>query len=527
MEKLSSKAGEVVGFIEGDVGAEGFEISVLKEAVGRNDFVEVVHEDKHYLLIIKDVKRVGKKFKAKCVVVGSPPKTPFKMGCEVYKASEDTIRSTLGLKAKPAEGIFIGYLKDYQDIKIWLPVDKLGRVFIVGKPGSGKSYTMGVVAEELIKKEIPLVIIDPHGEYSSLKIAAEKAGRDIAPKSYAEQVVEYADLSLNPSADLDIAFLSSAKQEDLVAQGQCTVINLRGLSLEKQKDIVAEVMNKLLEASFAKKIPPFFLALDEAHLFAGRDRSMTSSVARRFSQEGRKFGANVIVMTQRPQLLDMTVRSLSGTWIIHRLTDPNDVRIAIESGGLTKEWEHDINWLESGEAVITGEVVEKLPIVVKIRERETKHGAPSISPLEAIRRARGTRSRKKLLAQVVKPKLEEIPQVAENLPQAYIAPALEPKLELTDFAEKRGVKVSVHKKTLVYMPILVAEANVEVSRKKPEVSYPEIVRKALVVDERTGKIDWRKQSFSLGLSAEDILNQPLLDAPREHGEHIDVAPQLK
>ena len=528
MEKLSSKSSEVVGFVEAATSAEGFEMSVLKEAVGRNDFVEVIHEDKPRLLIIKDVKRVGNKFKAKCVVVGSPPKTPFRIGCEVYKAREDTIREVLGLKARPAESLFIGYLKDYQDIKVWLPVDKLGRVFIVGKPGSGKSYTMGVIAEELIKKEIPLVIIDPHGEYSSLKIAAEKASRDVTPRSYAEHVVEYADLSLNPSADLDIAFLANAKPEDIISQGQCTVVNLRGLSLEKQKDIVADVMSKLLEAAFSKKIPPFFLALDEAHLFAGRDRSTTSSIARRFSQEGRKFGANVIVMTQRPQLLDMTVRSLSGTWIIHRLTDPNDVKIAIESGGLSKEWEHDINWLESGEAVVTGEVVEKLPIVIKVRERETKHGAPSISPLQAVKKTRGSRARKKVLTQIAKPKLEEeIPQVAENLPQAYIAPILEPKLELSDFAEKRGVKVTVLKKTLVYVPILVAEANVEVSRKKPEVSYSEIVRKALVADDKVGKVDWRKQSFSLGLSAEDLLNQPLLDAPREHGEHLKTCPQLK
>jgi DNA helicase HerA-like ATPase len=143
----------------------------------------------------------------------------------------------------------------------------------------------------------------------------------------------------NPGADIDISALESTRPEDIVSQMQCTIVNLRGLSSEQQYSIVFKVLKKLLDAIMVMQIPPFYLALDEAHLFAGRSKKGdpyvkdTLEIVRRFSQEGRKFGANMIVLTQRPQLLDMTVRSLSATWIIHRLTDPNDTRIAVESGG--------------------------------------------------------------------------------------------------------------------------------------------------------------------------------------------------
>jgi DNA helicase HerA-like ATPase len=49
------------------------------------------------------------------------------------------------------EGIHIGKLLT-RDIEVYLDIDRLGRVFITGKSGSGKSYTAGVLIEELLLK---------------------------------------------------------------------------------------------------------------------------------------------------------------------------------------------------------------------------------------------------------------------------------------------------------------------------------------------------------------------------------------
>src|SRR5579872_2034619 len=44
-----------------------------------------------------------------------------------------------------------------------------GRTCVIGTSGSGKSYTVGVICEELCKAKVPFAIIDLEGEYSGLK----------------------------------------------------------------------------------------------------------------------------------------------------------------------------------------------------------------------------------------------------------------------------------------------------------------------------------------------------------------------
>src|SRR3972149_3173200 len=44
-----------------------------------------------------------------------------------------------------------------------------GRTCIIGASGSGKSFTVGVICEELCKNQIPFALVDVEGEYSGLK----------------------------------------------------------------------------------------------------------------------------------------------------------------------------------------------------------------------------------------------------------------------------------------------------------------------------------------------------------------------
>jgi len=71
---------------------------------------------------------------------------------------------------------------------------------------------VGVLVEELLEKKVPVVIIDPHGEYSSLKDANQNPKElslmnkfRVSPKAY-ENVVEYTpNPNLNPQADRKLA----------------------------------------------------------------------------------------------------------------------------------------------------------------------------------------------------------------------------------------------------------------------------------------------------------------------------------
>ncbi len=121
------------------------------------------------------------------------PNVPFAPRTPVFSASEELIKNTLGL---PEDGLYIGLLDGYK-IGINLPVKQLvtKHVSILAKTGAGKSYMAGVLLEELAEKKIPVVVIDPHGEYSSLirKNDEEKELRfaekfGVEPKSYGTQV---------------------------------------------------------------------------------------------------------------------------------------------------------------------------------------------------------------------------------------------------------------------------------------------------------------------------------------------------
>jgi DNA helicase HerA-like ATPase len=137
------------------------------------------------------------------------PQTPFKPGSLVYMAEEPLIKNVLGLRGMPETGAYIGLLKGHE-IKIYLDINSLVQkhVSVLAKTGAGKSYAVGVIIEELMKKKVPLVIIDPHGEYSSMrgpnddKRDIELMSRfDVKPIGFSNQIVEYSpDINVNKNA---------------------------------------------------------------------------------------------------------------------------------------------------------------------------------------------------------------------------------------------------------------------------------------------------------------------------------------
>jgi len=384
-EEASRPSPEPVASIVGRSTTHTLTIRVLSPgAVGRNEFLSILHDGEEYLLLCKELWRERGETQGICTVVGRMPRTPFNPDVQIYKASLRLVSSALGVDIPEDQGIYIGQLTGYP-ARVLLPVKRLGRLFIVGKTGSGKSYTTAVIMEEFLKKGIPIIVMDRHGEYSSLKIPAEKGSErfEVEPHSYETSVIEFADLKANPGADLPIEAVLGTKPKDLVVSGQGTIINFRGLDIALQEALSQEILMNLYRAAVNREIPPFYCFVDEAHLLApNRGKAVTTRIMRLLAQEGRKFAANLVVITQKPQLLDTTVRSQVGTWIIHQLTDVRDVDITVSSTeGLSREWIQDIQRLDTGQAIITGDAVQ-VSLIVDIRARETTHGAMGFNPLD-------------------------------------------------------------------------------------------------------------------------------------------------
>ena len=135
------------------------------------------------------------------------PRTPVPAGAEVRRVDPPLLAHVFGLR--DTDGAYLGVVKGY-DLRVILDINTLVQkhVSILAKTGSGKSYAVGVLMEEMIKKGVPIVVIDPHGEHASLAQPNNSPGDQVArrrfgvtPRNYGEHIVEYSpDVTANPHA---------------------------------------------------------------------------------------------------------------------------------------------------------------------------------------------------------------------------------------------------------------------------------------------------------------------------------------
>ena len=69
-------------------------------------------------------------------------------------------------------------------------------VAVLAKSGSGKSYAVGVLLEEILSKKVPLLVIDPHGEYTDMKFPNDSdkdlmTKFNLSPKGFPSSISEY------------------------------------------------------------------------------------------------------------------------------------------------------------------------------------------------------------------------------------------------------------------------------------------------------------------------------------------------
>lgn len=141
-------------------------------------------------------------------------------------------------------------------------------------------------------------------------------------------------------------------------------IDLSGIPFEyKAREIIANCIGRALltesrNRTFSKK--PVVVFLDEAHNFIGKTIGNEDTIAKLdafelIAKEGRKFGLNICLATQRPRDITEGVLSQLGTLIVHRLTNDRDREIVERAcGEIDKAASNFLPSLQPGEAVIIG-----------------------------------------------------------------------------------------------------------------------------------------------------------------------------
>jgi len=484
------RAVDEVGRIYGDVGLGQFHLS-LSQPVERGDYLAVDDELHGKVLCqLDDLKRksdlgleaagalkpteeapIHENLLGLVRIIGyrdargvvKIPTIPFRPGAHVFRADEPLIAEVLGLKHRPNSGAYVGLLRNHA-IHVELDINQLVQrhVSVLAKTGGGKSYLLGVLIEELLRHKVTCVVIDPHGEYGSLRFSSEPNGGHarfgVSAQGFAKQVREFSpDATLNPGAKpltfslrhLDPrellvfmgltnvkTFLPPLKQiiervsistpdftvhdfvraaeagegavaetlherleyveqtkllgpqgtslNELVKEGDATLINLRGVAPDVAELVVARIASTLFDNRKRGKIPPLFLVIEEAHNFAPQQGQVTSSrILKNIASEGRKFGLGLCVVTQRAARIDKNVLSQCNTQLILQVTNPLDLKAITQSiEGLTNGMTEMIQSLPVGVALITGGGYHT-PLFCEVRPRSTRHGGESVQIVAA------------------------------------------------------------------------------------------------------------------------------------------------
>lgn len=228
-----------------------------------------------------------------------------------------------------------------------------GRTCVIGSSGSGKSYAVGVICEELCKAKVPFAIIDVEGEYSGLKEKFETiwVGDDTpcdlkwSKKVDLRQLAKYA-----PDSPPIIFDLSDAARPK-----------------EKANEFL---INLYMEIT--KRRTPYLVIVEEADRFSPQSGNERLPIIDEIARRGRKRGLGLMLCTQRPSLVDKNILSQCSNQLIGKLVIKNDLN-SVSQFFSGRDPLNALTSLKPGEFFALGGLVQE-PTKVKIRMRETRHG---------------------------------------------------------------------------------------------------------------------------------------------------------
>jgi DNA helicase HerA-like ATPase len=191
---------------------------------------------------------------------------------------------------------------------------------------------------------------------------------------------------------IDIWGFEDVPMDDLLKPMNLSVIDVAGVDQWIAEFVVDKVLRETWGAAVNEGLMrPVFFVLEEAHNFVPGGQgaqSQAAGIIKRIASEGRKFGLFMVLITQRPYKVHGDTLSQCNSQIIMRLTNPQDQQaIRLSSESISEGLLADLPGLNVGEAVILGPLV-RVPVMVKVGQRESKEGGNDIDVVAALERAR-------------------------------------------------------------------------------------------------------------------------------------------
>ena len=150
---------------------------------------------------------------------------------------------------------------------------------------------------------------------------------------------------------------------------------------QRERNLIVAASARLLQTLRRRdRIPPFMFVLDEAHFFlpSGGETTPSTGVIRELVRTARHDAVGIVLITQSPSSLDKQALLTCNTRVVFAL-DKDDVKVVSGTmGDLSESAVARIPKMSKGTAIISSAMdIIRHPVVVRIRRRRTREGAPT------------------------------------------------------------------------------------------------------------------------------------------------------
>lgn len=203
-----------------------------------------------------------------------------------------------------------------------LPIEVVtSTVAVLGKKGSGKTYTAKKLAELMLDSGFQVVILDIVGVWWGLKSSADGKSAGYSIPIFGGK---RPDIPLEPTA-------GEVTARAIVEGGFSCIVDIGQFSKTKRHQFAAAFLEEL----YQRNEHAMHLIVDEADFYAPQkpispQASICLGAMDELVRRGRQRGIGVSLITQRPQVLNKDVLTQADLLIALRLNHPLDIKSIME-----------------------------------------------------------------------------------------------------------------------------------------------------------------------------------------------------
>jgi len=255
------------------------------------------------------------------------PRRAIYPGNEVYIAPDNLVSEFFSYPAD--EGLHIGYLISRPTIPVYISINGFKRhLAILAQTGAGKSYTVGVLVEELLAKGATVIVIDPHADYVFLSRKVDGSLYD-----YADRIKVFR----NPNStgryseeELDNVLSYTIRFSDLSGEDVCEIIGIPE-AWSNIKNAIVKAINSLKGDMGDAYTQEHFIEILE------RSKDQHSQRALKYARKIKRFKVFGAITTPIDEMLkpaQVSVVDLSGLndasmdYIVYRILSDAFYRVA-------------------------------------------------------------------------------------------------------------------------------------------------------------------------------------------------------